>query len=56
MGKEESFKNVGRELWVAGFVLAIEYEAVSIVDEVKCLGTAKVVSKDDVADVRIFFV
>ncbi len=56
VSKEECLKNVGRELWVAGFVLAIEYEAVSIVDEVKCLGTAKVVSKDDVADVRIFFV
>ena len=39
-------------MWVAGFVLAVENEAVGIVDEVKCLGTAKVVSKDDVADVR----
>ena len=51
MGKEERFKNVGRELWVAVFVFVVEYETVGLVQEVKCLGAAEVVCVDDVVDV-----
>ena len=44
--KEESFKNVGCEPWVAGFVFVAEDESMGLTDSVKCLKAVEVVSVD----------